>query len=246
MCLAYLSFFRYVIHGQSLSFGRMAIEKKKVRKTTKTDRKPERTGNVSPLPPVKLESRKEDSKLIREAMRGDQLAFKHLMRKYHDQIANLIFRIIHQREQVEDLTQEVFIKAFQSLKSYNAEYAFSTWLYKIATNSSIDYIRKKKLSTFSIDKPIAMEESDATFELPDSTYEPDKHIIQRQRARLIQDAIAKLPQKYQLVITMRHTEERDYSEIAKLLKLPIGTVKAHIFRARELLNKYLRDKISHY
>jgi len=224
----------------------MAAGKKNVVKKTEKPRKSAEPKPAALLPQVKLDSRKEDSRFIRAAIQGNQLAFKHLMKKYHDQISHLIYRIIHQREQIEDLTQEVFIKAFQSLKSYNEEYAFSTWLYKIATNSSIDYIRKKKLSTFSIDKPIAMEESDTTFELPDSTYEPDKHIIRGQRAKLIQEAIAQLPPKYRLVITLRHTEERDYSEIAKMLKLPIGTVKAHIFRARELLNKYLRDKISHY
>ncbi len=191
-------------------------------------------------------ARTEDSHLIHAALHGDQTAFKQLMKKYHDQIANLIYRIIHNREQVEDLTQEVFIKAFGSLKSFNEEFAFSTWLYKIATNSSIDYIRKKKLSTFSIDKPVGMEESEYSFELPDTTYEPDKHIIQRQRSKLIEQAIEQLPEKYRRVIILRHNEERDYREIARILKLPIGTVKAHIFRARELLNKYLRDKIPHY
>jgi len=192
------------------------------------------------------DSRREDIKLIHNALRGNQLAYERLMKKYHDQIANLIFRIIHRKEQVEDLTQEVFIKAFASLKSFKEEYAFSTWLYKIATNSSIDYIRKKKLSTFSIDKPVAMEDSDSTYELPDSRYEPDKHIIQKQRSMVIQEAIEKLPEKYKRVIILRHNEERDYNEIAKILKLPIGTVKAHIFRARELLNKHLRNKIMHY
>ncbi len=191
-------------------------------------------------------SRREDGHLISAALAGDQAAFKHLMKKYHDQIANLIYRIIHQREHVEDLTQEVFIKAFASLGSFNEEYAFSTWLYKIATNSSIDFIRKKKLHTFSIDKPVAVDESEYTFELPDTTYEPDKHIIEKQRSKLLEEAIGRLPEKYKRVIILRHTEERDYREIAKILKLPIGTVKAHIFRARELLNKYLRDKIAHY
>ncbi|MBI1805394.1 MAG: sigma-70 family RNA polymerase sigma factor [Ignavibacteriae bacterium] len=194
----------------------------------------------------KVESRKEDARLIHAALDGNQAAYKHLMKKYHDAIYNLIYRIVHERGQVEDLTQEVFVKAFASLKNFNEEYAFSTWLYKIATNSSIDYIRKRKLETFSIDKPIAMEESDYHFELPDTTYQPDKSIIQKQRTTLIEEAINKLPEKYKRVITLRHTEERDYAEIAKILKLPIGTVKAHIFRARELLNKYLRDKISHY
>lgn len=208
--------------------------------------KQQRARQDAGAPPPPTKARAEDSLLIQAALHDDQAAFKQLMKKYHDQIANLIYRIIHNKEQVEDLTQEVFIKAFASLKSFNEEFAFSTWLYKIATNSSIDYIRKKKLSTFSIDKPVSMEESEYTFELPDTTYAPDKHIIQRQRSKLIEAAIQQLPEKYRRVIILRHNEERDYREIAKILKLPIGTVKAHIFRARELLNKYLRDKIPHY
>lgn len=199
-----------------------------------------------PLTPAKLESRQEDARLIQNALRGDQSAFKRLMKKYHDPIFNLIARIIRNKVQVEDLTQEAFVKAFASLKNFNDEYAFSTWLYKIATNSSIDYIRKRKLDTFSIDKPIAFEESDYMFELPDTTYQPDNNLMQRQKTRLIEEAIDRLPEKYKRVIILRHTEDRDYSEIAKMLKLPIGTVKAHIFRARELLNRYLRESISHY
>lgn len=194
----------------------------------------------------KSESSRNDIQLINSALKGNQSAYEQLMKKYHDQITNLILRIIHQREQVEDLTQEVFIKAFSSLKHFDEKYAFSTWLYKIATNSSIDYLRKKKLSTFSINKPIQRDETDSTYELPDTSYIPDKHIIQKQRITLLQKAIEKLPERYKRVIILRHTEERDYREIAKILNLPIGTVKAHIFRARELLNKYLRHKISHY
>lgn len=184
--------------------------------------------------------------MISAAIRGEQAAYGTLMKKYRDSIFNLIFRIIRDREQVEDLTQETFVKAFASLKSFNREFAFSTWLYKIATNSSIDYIRKKKLHTTSINKPISHEDSDYTMELPDSTYEPDKFIIQRQKSKIIAEAIEKLPPKYRQVIILRHNEERDYAEIAKILKIPIGTVKAHIFRARELLYKSLRERIPHY
>ncbi len=194
----------------------------------------------------RIESRSEDSKLIRGALRGDQDAFQRLMVKYHDAICHLLRRMISNSDEIEDLTQETFIKAFGSLKSFNDEYAFSTWLYKIATNNCIDYIRKKKLQTYSIDKPIESAESDFVYELPDSTYEPDRDIIRRQRSALIEEAIASLPEKYRRVITLRHTEEKDYTEIARILHLPIGTVKAHLFRAREMLNKYLRDKIRQY
>ncbi len=194
----------------------------------------------------KLDSRSEDSAIIAEALAGQDRAYQRLMDKYHDAIFNFIYRMVRDREQVEDLTQEAFIKAFASLKSFNEEYAFSTWLYKIATNNSIDYIRKKKLQMFSIDKPVESKDSDFTFELPDDSYEADRELISDQRSVMLNDAIDQLPEKYRLVIRLRHVEERSYEEIAKMLKLPIGTVKAHIFRARELLYKQLRGKIRHY
>ncbi len=198
------------------------------------------------LTKAQLDSRSEDSKLIHAAIKGDQEAYKRLMKKYHTSLSHLIYKLVHDREEIEDLTQEAFIKAFASLKNFNEEYAFSTWLFKIATNNAIDYLRKKKLAAFSINKPLESEESDYMFELPDSTYEPDKDIIQRQRSEFINEAINSLPEKYRKVILLRHKEERDYSEIAKMLKLPIGTVKAHIFRARELLYKKLRSEMSQY
>jgi RNA polymerase sigma factor (sigma-70 family) len=194
----------------------------------------------------RLESREEDSALIKWALAGDQKAFRRLRLKYYDAIFKLINRMIRDREEVEDLTQEAFIKAFTSLASFNEEYAFSTWLYKIATNNSIDYVRKKKLHTFSINKPIESEESDYSFELPDMDPEPDQELIAVQRKKMLDDAMNSLPAKYRQVIIMRHVDEKEYQEIAKILRLPLGTVKAHIFRARELLYKQLRDKMRHY
>jgi RNA polymerase sigma factor (sigma-70 family) len=202
--------------------------------------------SVSKSDQRRIESRGEDAALIRRALSGDQRAYKKLRQKYHESIYNLIYRMIRDKDEVQDLTQEAFIKAFMSLSSFNDEFAFSTWLYKIATNNCIDYIRRKKLQTFSIDKPIESKESDYTFELPDSTYEPDQELIDRQRKKLLEDAINSLPAKYRHVIHLRHVEEKEYQEIATILKLPLGTVKAHIFRAREMLNKYLRDRLRHY
>jgi RNA polymerase sigma factor (sigma-70 family) len=199
-----------------------------------------------PIPENKRESRNEDLELIHAALKGNQPAFKRLMKKYYTSLYNLIYRLVRNKDEVEDLTQEAFVKAFASLKYFNEEYAFSTWLYKIASNNTIDYIRKRKLETFSIDKPIEAADSDYKFELPDTTYEPDKDIIRRQKSLLISKAINQLPEKYRKVILLRHVDEYDYAEIAKMLKLPIGTVKAHIFRARELLYKALRDSIKHY
>ena len=194
----------------------------------------------------KLDSRTEDSTLIQEALGGDSKAYTRLMAKHHDAIFNFIYRMVRNRQQVEDLTQEAFIKAFASLKNFNDEYAFSTWLYKIATNNSIDFIRKRKLQTYSIDKPIEAKDSDYTFELRDESYEADKELISGQRTKLLESAIKNLPEKYRAVIHMRHVEEKSYEEIADQLKLPIGTVKAHIFRAREMLYRGLKNKIRNY
>jgi len=191
-------------------------------------------------------SKSEDSKLIESALNGEQSGYDKLMKKYYKLIQSLIYRMIYNKEDVEDLTQEAFIKAFNSLDKFDREFAFSTWLYKIATNNCIDYLRKKKLSTFSIDKEISSEDDDLRFEIPDEDYKPDRELINRQREKIIDEAIDSLPDKYRTIIILRHKGDLDYEEIAKELKIPLGTVKAHLFRARELLNKYLKDKIGHY
>lgn len=184
----------------------------------------------------------QDQGLVKEALDGSQEAFSQLMEKYRNPIHHHIYRMVRDKRQVEDLVQEIFIKAFSSLASYSTNYAFSTWLYKIATNHTIDYLRRKKLSTLSIDQPMKTKDGELEYELPDSTYRPDRHIVEDQRRLLIQEAIDSLPPKYYRVIVLRHQQEKSYEEIAQELDLPLGTVKAHIFRARELLYKRLRHK----
>ena len=184
----------------------------------------------------------QDQTLVKEALAGNQDAFSQLMEKYRNPIHHHIYRMVRDKRQVEDLVQEIFIKAFSSLSSYSTNYAFSTWLYKIATNHTIDFLRRKKLSTLSIDQPLQTKDGELEYELPDSTYRPDRHIVEDQRRLLIQEAIDSLPPKYYRVIVLRHQQEKSYEEIAQELDLPLGTVKAHIFRARELLYKRLRHK----
>jgi len=192
------------------------------------------------------ESKLEDVKLIRQALKGKQSAYERLMKKYYGYTRNLIFKMTSNKEDIEDLTQEAFIKAFNSLEKFDSQFAFSTWLYKIATNNCIDYIRKRKLNTYSIDKEFGTEDNDMKFEIPDSDYLPDRNIQEKEKKKILDEAIAKLPQRYKTVILLRHKEDMEYDEIAKKLRLPIGTVKAHIFRGRELLNKYLKDKLVNF
>ncbi len=184
----------------------------------------------------------EDEKFVSNAVKGDSDAYKQLVKKYREPLHFHVKKMVREKEQVEDLVQEVFIKAFDNLASYNSNYAFSTWIYRIATNHTIDYLRKRKLQTLSINEPVQTKDGEMNVQIPDQNYETDRNIIRKQRKKIIQNEIENLPEKYKDVIRMRHMEEMSYQEISDQLDLPLGTVKAHIFRARELLYKALKDK----
>jgi RNA polymerase sigma-70 factor (ECF subfamily) len=188
------------------------------------------------------ESSLEDDVLVKEAREGDEQSYKRLVNKYERALYYHILKMVKDKEQVEDLVQEAFVKAFDNLESYNTNYAFSTWLYRIATNHTIDYLRKKKLQTLSIDKPRKTKSGEMEMQLEDHSAQTDRSIIRKQRQNIVQDAIDELPAKYRKVIRLRHMEEKSYQEISEELGKPLGTVKAHIFRAREMLYKSLKDK----
>jgi RNA polymerase sigma-70 factor (ECF subfamily) len=179
--------------------------------------------------------------VVKRATDGDQEAFKVLFDKYRQPLHFHILKFVRDKEIIEDLLQEIFSKAFANISSFNPEYAFSTWLYRIATNHSIDYLRKKKLKTLSLDEPIQTKDGVMSIEVEDMSSNTDDLIIKKQRSLILKEALDSLPEKYRDIIRMRHIDELSYQEIAELLKLPLGTVKAHIFRARELLYKYLKD-----
>lgn len=188
------------------------------------------------------ESSLEDDSLVRDAIGGAEKAYTKLVKKYERALHFYIMKMIKDQSKVEDLVQEVFVKAFDNLHSYNTNYAFSTWLYRIATNHTIDYLRKKKLQTLSIDEPVSSRDGEMEMQLPDETAQTDRDIIRSERQQIVQQAIDELPEKYRDVIKLRHMQEKSYQEIAEVLDLPLGTVKAHIFRAREMLYKALKDK----
>jgi RNA polymerase sigma-70 factor (ECF subfamily) len=187
-------------------------------------------------------SSEEDRGLVRQALEGDRRAYDRLARKYREPLVRHVARLVRDRDDVDDLVQEALTKALTQLASYDPSYAFSTWLYRIATNHSIDHLRRRKLATYSLDQPIRTKDGEMQAEVPDSTWRPDRHVVADQQRTLINEAIARLPEKYHRVIVMRHVEELAYEEIAEQLDLPLGTVKAHIFRARALLYRYLKDR----
>jgi RNA polymerase sigma factor (sigma-70 family) len=183
-----------------------------------------------------------DHALVERAKGGEQKAFKELFEKYKQPLYFHVLKMVHQHEIVEDLLQEVFLKAFDNIYSYNPDFAFSTWLYRITTNHTIDFLRKKRLKTMSIDEPVKTKDGEVGIDLADEDADSSGLVVQRQRQAIIKQALESLPEKYRMVIQYRHMDELSYQEIADMMELPLGTVKAHIFRARELLYKYLKDR----
>ena len=181
-----------------------------------------------------------DLEIIEEALGGSQKAFKELTRRHQNSVYHIIYKIVRDQETTNDLVQETFMKAFTSLASYRSEYRFSTWLYKIAANCSIDFLRKKRINALSLDQQLQTREGSVEIEVPDNSYNPERDLVRKQQSVSISEAIDSLPDKYREVIIYRHKDDKSYEEIAELLGIPVGTVKARIFRARELLKKKLK------
>lgn len=184
--------------------------------------------------------KEDDQILIKQALAGKETAYKLLLDKHKDAIFRLIVKIVHNQEEARDLVQETFMKAFGALSSYKSQYRFTTWLYKIAANNCIDFLRKKRLNSFSLDQPLETKDGEVTIELADWTYNPEADLASKQKSLSIDVAINSLPHKYREVIVFRHKQDKSYEEIAQVLGIPVGTVKARIFRARELLKKKLK------
>lgn len=184
----------------------------------------------------------EDYELVKQAVDGDQRAYAELMERYRSSIYHMMLKMVNNREDADDLTLEAFGKAFNKLKTYAPKYAFSTWLFKIATNNCIDYIRKKRLNLLSIDDTLEPEGGQSfSTNLKANTLDPEERFIKTQRVKLMRKVMGKLNVKYRLMIELRYFEELSYDEIAKELDIPLGTVKAQLFRAKEILYNLLQQ-----
>lgn len=181
-----------------------------------------------------------DRKLIAAAKDGDEKAYERLMKKYQKSVYYLALKMVRNDEDAEDLTQESFAKAFGSLHSFDPKYAFSTWLFRIATNSCIDHIRRKKLMTLSIDSGAKNEEGGSmVMQIEDHSRTPYEQFLRSQRHEYLNIALSRLPERYKKLVELRYYKEFSYEEVAEELNLPLGTVKAQLHRARELLNQEL-------
>lgn len=189
----------------------------------------------------------EDEAIIRDVLAGNINSFALLERKYRRIVSFLIRKMIRNDEDVEDLVQDTFVKAYAALPSFQFEYPFSRWLYKIASNRCIDHLRKRRFLQVSLDEPISTRDGgDLYMDPPDQEQTPDVALLARERFALLKEALETMPDKYREVIRLRHEEELEYQEIADKLNQPLGTVKAHLFRARKLLYKKLLKHGSHF
>ena len=184
-----------------------------------------------------------DYKLVKLAIdEGDQKAYAELMGNYRDSLYFMLLKMTNNPHDAEDLTIEAFGKAFKKLHQYTPDYAFSTWLFKIASNNCIDFIRKKKKYTFSIDQNYDDEEgTEMASRIPSETLTPEEEMVKQQKIKLMREVVEKLKPHYRTLIELRYFKEYSYDEIAEELNLPLGTVKAQLFRAREFLYQILKN-----
>jgi len=183
---------------------------------------------------------KLDVELVQHAIDGDQKAYAELMERYRDAIYYMLLKMVNNASDAEDLTIEAFGKAFKNIKQYTANFAFSTWLFKIASNNAIDFMRKKKLNNVSIDE--TLRDTDAVpVNIRSEQPTPEESLISEQKIVMLRNIVAKLKPRYRKLVELRYFYEYSYEEISAEMGLPIGTVKAQLFRARELLQNVLKE-----
>lgn len=193
------------------------------------------------------EKARYDYLLVRRAVdKKDQKAFAELMSRYRDSIYFMLLKMINNKDDADDLTIEAFGKAFHRLHQYTPNYAFSTWLFKIASNNCIDWIRKQKKKMMSIDAPIGTSDGEEMhIELKGHGPDPADVAIRNQKNSVMREVVEKLKPRYRTLIELRYYKEYSYEEIAQELDLPLGTVKAQLFRAREFLMNMLDHRKDH-
>jgi len=181
----------------------------------------------------------QDYDLVQAALDGDETAFARLLARYKDAIYFMLLKMVNNRSDAEDLTLEAFGKAFKNLHQYSPSFAFSTWLFKIASNNCIDFLRKKKGNLVPIEGSQDTPENESPVKLKSKDPNPEERLIRKQKAILMRKVVRKLKPRYQTLVEYRYFKELSYEEIASELNLPLGTVKAQLFRAREMLFKLI-------
>lgn len=191
-----------------------------------------------------------DYKLVKSALdKGDQKAFAELLQRYRESVYYMMLRMCNNKDDAEDLTIEAFGRAFKKLDQYSPDYAFSTWLFKIASNNAIDFIRKKKqMTSVSLDNKMdnGSDGKDHSNNMKSSGLDPEENFIKKQKTELVRLLVDNLKPKYKEMIELFYFKEMSHEEISQKLNLPIGTIKAQLFRARDLLYSALKNSKERY
>lgn len=175
--------------------------------------------------------------------KGDEKAFSDLLNLYREPLYLMLLKMTNDPVEADDLTIEAFSKAFRSLHLYSPTHAFSTWLFTIASNNCIDFIRKKRLNTISINNVYNNDEEEKSeMQIASSNPTHEEEVITEQRIKIMRQAVQLLKPRYRRLVEMRYFEELSYDEISEKMNLPLGTVKAQLFRARDLLYNILKDR----
>jgi RNA polymerase sigma factor (sigma-70 family) len=186
--------------------------------------------------------RQQDLRTIRRCKRGEEPAFREILDRYRTPIYNLCYRMSRNPEDARDLAQEVFIKVFSLLDRFDEQYAFSSWLFRIATNHCIDHIRRNRLRFLSLDGVTGQDGEEYELQVPAEGPEPDTVLQRKEALERLAEVIDELPPHYKAITMLRHDQQLSYEEIAEILQLPLGTVKARIHRARNLIQQMLKAR----
>ncbi len=189
------------------------------------------------------EKGQHDYQLVQKALhQKDQKAYAELMDRYREPIYFMLLKMVNNKDDAEDLTIEAFGKAFKRMEQYTPQFAFSTWLFKIATNNCIDFIRKKRIKAISIDQGFSTDDGDTIeISIKDAVLDPAEAMQKEERIKKMREIVEKLKPRYRKLVEMRYFDELAYEEIAEELNLPLGTVKAQLFRAREFLFQMMQN-----
>jgi RNA polymerase sigma factor (sigma-70 family) len=178
-----------------------------------------------------------DEELVELAQEGSRPAFASLIERHKGSIFSMALRVVGNREDAEEAAQDAFVRAFRALSKFRRDAKFGTWLYRIAMNVCLTKARQSRLDVTSIDASAEDDVDSAPLQIPDHGDNPDRLVERSEFKDRVQNMIASLPPKYSAVLTMYHMQDLSYEEMSETLDLPIGTVKAHLFRARGALKK---------
>ena len=183
----------------------------------------------------------DDRSLVERILGGERELFDVLLKRYERRIVNYVYRITHRYEEAHDLAQEIFVKVYLALDRYDPKYQFSTWLFRIAQNSAIDALRKKSISEVPLVRQATSDEPEGKERefADEGDISPYRALKNKELSAAIDTAVENLPPDYRELIQLRHFGELSYEEIASMKKLPLGTVKNKLFRARNLLKEAL-------